>query len=489
MSEPPIALIAGGEQPAERISQGKGYALALPVIELAAVGVSGSLQVVQRPEPEVHCRGKSAGAGSGVIGSYAAHLGGPGAELGEKDIAGHGDGQLTALHSFGPLVGGFQLCVHPLVGQEAGAVFRDAVAAHEAYCFTKHVSAVAGVPKLGCGTDHVGLGVEQDILDERVGFKFGTAWAVRIVDPEREQLDGSLLGFFESFHLRPAALNAARLQECGLLLLQWIEGVEETCGGEAKGGGGFAGGPHIHQAVERIFALLNALFVTKRAGPGALCAAESLTLVADDRLNRREQLGGGHEADRHAGAAKDRFDDFAVVVVGNDDVVLHGVSADDAAGGNFEAEDGVARGGKLVDQLFGRRTAVECAFVGVLENDDATAFDARVVGVDRCGDEVGEDDVGDEAAALFYLQPGLFAVFPLRHGDSSTQHAGVDADIGDWLSEGEGSAPGLAIFTGLRRSGQGLVAGYLVGGAALVDGRQSQKAGEAGSGSAAVDPG
>ena len=84
-------LVARSKQPAERVSQGKCYALALPVIQLAAVGVSGSLQVVQRPNPEVHCRSKSAGTGAWVIGGDRAHLGCPRAELGKKYIAGHGD--------------------------------------------------------------------------------------------------------------------------------------------------------------------------------------------------------------------------------------------------------------------------------------------------------------------------------------------------------------------------------------------------------------
>ena len=41
--------------------------------------------------------------------------------------------------------------VHPLVAEEAGAVFGDAVAAHEADGFAHHVGAVAGVPELAAG--------------------------------------------------------------------------------------------------------------------------------------------------------------------------------------------------------------------------------------------------------------------------------------------------------------------------------------------------
>ena len=94
-------------------------------------------------------------------------------------------------------------------------------------------------------------------------------------------------------------------------------------------------GPDIDQPVQRVFALLDALLVADGAGLGALGAAEALALVANDRLDGGEQLGRGHQAHGHAGAAEDGFDDFAVVEVGDDDAVLDGVAADDAAGGNL----------------------------------------------------------------------------------------------------------------------------------------------------------
>ena len=71
----------------------------------------------------------------------------------------------------------------------------------------------------------------------------------------------------------------------------------------------------------------------------------------------------------------------------------------------------------------------------------------------------------------------------------AAHHAGIDADVGDGLGEGEGSAPGLAVFSGLRRGGEGLVVGDLLLSAALVNGSEGEEAGEAGGGSAAVDPG
>jgi len=132
---------------------------------------------------------------------------------------------------------------------------------------------------------------------------------------------------------------------------------------------------------------------------------------------------------------------------------------------------------------------VEYALVGLFQDHEATALDARVVGVDCGGDEVGEGDVGDEAATLVHLQPGFFAILPLGNAHLAVQHAGVDAHVGDGFGEHEGAAPGLAVLSRLRRSGQRLVVGDLLLGAALVNGRESQEAGEAGGGRAAVHPG
>src|SRR5271166_2632318 len=110
-----------------------------------------------------------------------------------------------------------------------------------------------------------------------------------------------------------------------------------------------------------------------------------------------------------------------------------------------------------MNELLGRGSAVEGALIAVLENDHATALDARVVGVHRGGDKVGEGDVGDEASALVDLEPGLFAVWPLGDAELAAQHAGVDAHVWDGLSQGEGATPGLAglirfCWTGLGRS-------------------------------------
>ncbi len=85
--------------------------------------------------------------------------------------------------------------------------------------------------------------------------------------------------------------------------------------------------------------------------------------------------------------------------------------------GTRRAEDGIAGGGKLVDQLAGGRAAIEVAGVGLFQDHHAAALDARIVGIHGGGHEVGEAHVGDEAAALFHLQNRLFAVFPL--GDAT----------------------------------------------------------------------
>ena len=294
--------------------------------------------------------------------------------------------------------------VHPLVGQEAGAILGDAVAAHQADGLAQHVGAVAGVPQLGGRAEHVGLGVLQDELHQRIGLQLGAARVVRASSDSSSMARCSLsLSAFSS--ARPPWMPRS-LQDGGLLLFQRVQLVEEARGGKAQRGGGLAGGPHVHQPVQCVLALLDALLIAHRAGLGALGSAEALALIANDRLDGREQLGRCHQADRHAGAAEDRLNDLAVVEVGDDDAVLDGVSAHDAAGRNLQVEDGIAGGGELVNQLLGRGSAVEDALVALFQNHHATALDARVVGVDGGGDEVGEGDVGDEAAALVHLQPG-----------------------------------------------------------------------------------
>src|SRR5579859_7228343 len=146
-----------------------------------------------------------------------------------------------------------------------------------------------------------------------------------------------------------------------------------------------------------------------------------------------------------------------------------------------------------MDKLLGGRCIIESTGIGFFENDDATAFDARVFRHDGGGDEVGEGDAGDKASALVDLEEGFLFVVPLGDAHAAAQHAGIDADIRDGFGKTKGSAPGLAgvtgFWSGLRRSGEGFVTRDLLFGAAFVDGGKSEKAGEAGSGGATVDTG
>src|SRR5208337_3361455 len=104
---------------------------------------------------------------------------------------------------------------------------------------------------------------------------------------------------------------------------------------------------------------------------------------------------------------------------------------------------------KLVDHFSGWRAAIEDAGIGLFQNYDATALDPVIPGIDRRGDEIGEADVGDEAAALLHLQDGFLARLPLSDANLAVEHARVHADVRDGLSETEGAAPRLTRFPGL----------------------------------------
>src|ERR1035438_6626500 len=66
--------------------------------------------------------------GSLRAGLRRAHLTDPIAVLRQEQLVGHGQRQLAALHRLGAFVRRFELRVHPLVTQEAGTIFGDAVA-------------------------------------------------------------------------------------------------------------------------------------------------------------------------------------------------------------------------------------------------------------------------------------------------------------------------------------------------------------------------
>ncbi len=80
-----------------------------------------------------------------------------------------------------------------------------------------------------------------------------------------------------------------------------------------------------------VFALLQAEIVADGAGGDLLGAAETSALVTDDGFDGGEQFRRSHDADGDARAAEDGLNDLAVAVVGNDDTVVDGVAADDAA--------------------------------------------------------------------------------------------------------------------------------------------------------------
>ena len=224
---------------------------------------------------------------------------------------------------------------HPLVAEESRAVFGHAVTAHEADGLAHHGGAVAGVPELASGAEDVGQGVAPGVLDEGVGLQGGHAGGVA---PGLGQghladiLDGVRGDLAQDAHLGAAALDFALGEEAVLFALQGVQLVEEARGGKAQGGAGLASGPDFDQALEGVLLGLEAQIKAGGAGGAALAAAEPAALVADDWFDGREELGGGHEGDRHAGAAEDGLDDVPVAVGGDDDAVLDGVPADDPAG-------------------------------------------------------------------------------------------------------------------------------------------------------------
>ena len=203
-------------------------------------------------------------------------------------------------------------------------------------------------------------------------------------------------------------------KDCVLLFFQRIDLVIQSRRGEAQRSARLADGPQASEAMQRILALLDSELVTQRAGLGLLRSAEAAALIANDGLDRRQQLGRGHQRDRHARAFEHRFDHFAVAVVRNDDAVFDGVAADDAAGGNGHIEDGIGGGRELVHQLARRRPAIEGAGIALFDDHDARALDAFVAGIDRGGDEVGEAHVGDEASALLDVQASALRRLSIR---------------------------------------------------------------------------
>ena len=235
--------------------------------------------------------------------------------------------------------------------------------------------------------------------------------------------------------------------------------------------------------------MLDAQFVARRAGR-ALAAAKAAALIKNHRLDGGKQFRGSHQADRHARAAEDGFDDFAVRIIRDDDAVLDRVAADDAAGGNLQIEDRIVRGGKLVNEFFRGRAAIPDARIAFLENDHATALDAF-------GSSESTAAVTTLAKPMFVMKrPRLSTCssgsWPSFHSATRTLPAsmsGFDADERHRLGERERGADLLAVFAGLQRRGGGDVFCALLRRAALVNGRQAEIARQAAGGRAGIHPG
>ena len=335
--------------------------------------------MLERPEPELHGAGERAGASAGPAGSQPAHVGNPLLELGQEQLIGHRDRELQPLHGFRPFIGGFELRIHPLLAEKAGAILGDAVTSHEADGLAHHGGAVAGVPEFARRTKNVGQRVEFDKLNHRVGFQFLRPFQVAFADRT-----GSLLNQFQRFLLfgsqfleRRASRQFFIREPPVFLFFQRIQYVEQTRRRKTQRCARLAGGPDVHEPMQGVLLLLDAQFVTRRAGR-AFAPAEPAALIKNHRLNGRKQFGGGHQADRDPGAAKNRFDDFAVRIIRNDDAVLDGVTPDDAVRGHFQIEYGIVRGGKLVDEFLRRRAPVPDARVALLQNHHATALERKI---------------------------------------------------------------------------------------------------------------
>ena len=270
---------------------------------------------------------------------------------------------------------------------------------------------------------------------------------------------------------------------------QRVQLVEQARRRKAERGRGLPRGPDIHQPVQGVLLLLQTELVPRGARGDTLASPEAAALVADHRLHRGEKLGRRHQPDGHARATEDRLDDVAVAVAGDDHAVLHGVPADDPAGGHAQAEDRVARRGELVDQLLGGRPPVEHPGVGLLQDHHAAALDPRVGRVHGGGHEVGEAHVGDEPPALVHLEHRLLPVLPFGHANLAPQQARLDADVGQGFGEAEGAAPDLAILAGLGWDGVPHVRVPLLRRAALVDGGEAQIPRQTAGGGAGVHPG
>ncbi len=141
-----------------------------------------------------------------------------------------------------------------------------------------------------------------------------------------------------------------------------------------------------------------------------------------------------------------------------------------------------------MDHFLGGCATIEDAWITLFQNDHAASLDSFIARVDGGGHKVREANVGDEPAALFHLEDGLFPRLPLDDAHLAVEHAGVHADIRNRLGQAESAAPGLAILAGLWGCRKLHVTILLLGGTALVNWCQGQTSSEAGGSSASVHP-
>ncbi len=104
-----------------------------------------------------------------------------------------------------------------------------------------------------------------------------------------------------------------------------------------------------------------------------------------------------------------------------------------------------------MDQFQRRGTAVIEALIAFFKDDHAAGLDARVIAIDRRGDEIRVAHVRDKTAALFNLKDRLLAFFPFGDADTAGEHPGIDPDIRKRLGQRERTADDLAILARFRR--------------------------------------
>ena len=98
---------------------------------------------------------------------------------------------------------------------------------------------------------------------------------------------------------------------------------------ETQRGRRFARGPHVHEAMQNVLFRLQPQFETL-ATRCARVSSETVTLVPNDRLDRRQQFSGRHHAHGHACAREHGLQNLVMTIVRNDNAVHDAIPTDDA---------------------------------------------------------------------------------------------------------------------------------------------------------------